>query len=88
MMNGSVCVGDLTDHGGTVLDGIIGTDLNGRQMTGLGHLVACPKCQGVFPIVEGNESYAVNGTPVSLHDMKTACGASLIAGNQGAQVQI
>jgi uncharacterized Zn-binding protein involved in type VI secretion len=88
MVNGIVCVGNLTDHGGTVLDGIMGTDLHGRQMTGLGHLVACPRCQGVFPIVEGNQSYAVNGTLVALHGMKTACGASLIAGSHGAQVQI
>jgi uncharacterized Zn-binding protein involved in type VI secretion len=88
MISGIVCVGNLTDHGGTVLDGIMGADLNGRLMTGLGHLVACPKCQGVFPLVEGNQSYAANGTPVALHGMKTACGASLIAGDQSAQVQI
>lgn len=87
MLNGIVCVGDPTDHGGVVIDGIVGSELNGRQMTGLGHRVACPKCQGVFPIVEGNVSYMVNGTPVSLHGMKTACGASLIATNPNAAVQ-
>lgn len=87
MLNGIVCVGDMTDHGGVVLDGIAGTDLNGRQMTGLSHRVACPKCQGVFPIVEGNQSYTVGGTPVAQHNMKTACGASLIASNPNAQIK-
>jgi uncharacterized Zn-binding protein involved in type VI secretion len=86
MLKGIVCVGDTTDHGGTVLDGIVSTNLNGRQMTGLGHRVACPKCQGVFPIVDGNPNYTVGGTPVAQHGMKTACGASLIASNANAQL--
>ncbi len=87
MLNGIVCVGDTTDHGGTVLDGIDGTSLNGRQMTGLGHRVSCPKCKGIFLIVEGNPNCKVRGTPVSQNNMKTACGASLIAGNPNAQIR-
>jgi uncharacterized Zn-binding protein involved in type VI secretion len=86
MLNGIVCVGDLTDHGGVVLDGVPGTNLDGRQMTGLGHKVSCPKCGGVFPIIDGNQNYPVNGTPVALDGMKTACGASLIAGTPNAQI--
>lgn len=31
------------------------------------------------PIIEGSDTYRVNGVPVALDGMKTACGASLIA---------
>lgn len=77
--------GDSTSHGGTVLEGFGQTDLNGRPIAGVGHKVSCPKCKGVFPIVEGSSSYSVGGVPVALHGMKTSCGASLIAsGPNGA----
>ncbi len=77
--------GDMTDHGGVVMQGFDNTDLNGRKIAGLGHLVSCPKCKGVFPIAEGSSNYDIGGVPVALHNMKTACGASLIAsGSQGS----
>ncbi|MBC3502140.1 PAAR domain-containing protein [Pseudomonas sp. SWRI59] len=38
-----------------------------------------PMCKGAFPIIEGSDTYLVNGIPVALDGMKTACGASLIA---------
>lgn len=76
--------GDSTDHGGTVLEGFPQTNLNGSPMAGVGHQVSCPRCKGVFPIVEGRPVYKVDGTSVALHGMKTACGASLIAsGSKG-----
>nr|WP_311526758.1 PAAR domain-containing protein [uncultured Ralstonia sp.] len=81
-----ICVGDATDHDGVVLDGIPGTDLDGRPMAGVGNLVMCPKCGGPFPIVEGAEHYTINGIAVALRGMKTACGAVLIAGNPHTQV--
>lgn len=86
-MDGIACVGDMTDHGGVVLEGFAGTNLNGRRIAGRGHMVSCPKCKGVFPISEGNRAYTIGGTPVALHGMKTACGATLIAGNPFAQVR-
>ena len=46
-------VGDKTTHGGTVLEGFSSYDIDGRAAAGLGHMVDCPKCKGVFPIVEG-----------------------------------
>ncbi|KWC90618.1 PAAR domain-containing protein [Burkholderia cepacia] len=77
--------GDMTDHGGVVTQGFANTDLNGRKIAGLGHLVSCPKCKGVFLIAEGNPNYGIGGVPVALHNMKTACGAGLIAsGSQGS----
>ncbi|MNT56431.1 hypothetical protein D3C72_1937300 [compost metagenome] len=48
-------------------------------------MATCPKCKGVFPIVEGSGHLRVDGTPVALEGMKTACGASLISsGSLGA----
>lgn len=74
--------GDSTDHGGLVLEGFERADLNGRPSAGIGHMVACPKCSGVFPIVQGSNQYAIDGRPVALEGMKTACGAALIATQQ------
>uniref|UniRef100_UPI003BEEB1FC PAAR domain-containing protein n=1 Tax=Burkholderia arboris TaxID=488730 RepID=UPI003BEEB1FC len=73
---------DKTDHGGTVLEGFDDVDLGGQQAAGVGHMVWCPKCGGMFPIVQGSSSYAIDGRAVALDGMKTACGASLIASQQ------
>ncbi|MFK0310264.1 PAAR domain-containing protein [Pseudomonas sp. NPDC090233] len=78
-------LGDTTDHGGTVINSIPHTNLNGKPMAGKGNMVFCPLCKGEFPIIEGSDTYRVNGTPVALDGMKTACGASLIAsGSRGS----
>ncbi|HCF2589804.1 PAAR domain-containing protein [Pseudomonas aeruginosa] len=74
-----VRLGDSTDHGGTVMEAFGQTDLNGKPMAGVGHQVVCPLCKGTFPIIEGSTLLDVDGVPVALHGMKTACGASLIA---------
>ncbi|MCT7304628.1 PAAR domain-containing protein [Ralstonia wenshanensis] len=79
-------VGDSTDHGGIVLNGIPSTDLDGRPMAGVGNMVSCPKCSGSFAIVEGAAHYTVNGVQIALSGMKTACGAVLLAGNHRARV--
>jgi len=77
-------LGDTTNHGGTVLEAFTQTHLNGKPMAGVGHLVACPKCQGSYPIVEGSALLDVEGVPVALDGMQTGCGATLIAsGPQG-----
>ncbi|MFP3862456.1 PAAR domain-containing protein [Pseudomonas capeferrum] len=74
-----VRLGDPTDHGGTVIDAIPHSNLNGKPMAGKGNIVFCPLCKGEFPIIEGSDTYRVNGVPVALDGMKTACGGSLIA---------
>ena len=78
-MSHIVRLGDRTDHGGYVIEGIPHTNLNGKPMVGKGNMVFCPLCKGEFPIIEGSDTYRVNGIPVALDGMKTACGASLIA---------
>jgi uncharacterized Zn-binding protein involved in type VI secretion len=79
-------VGDPTDHGGVVLDGIPGTDLYGLPIAGIGNMVMCPKCGDPFPIIEGTDNDELNGVKVALCGMKTACGAVLIAGDLRTQV--
>ena len=78
-MNKIVRLDDTTDHGGKVINSIPHTNLNGKPIAGKGNLVFCPLCKGEFPIIEGSDTYRVNGTPVALDGMKTACGARLIA---------
>ncbi|ATP50421.1 PAAR domain-containing protein [Pseudomonas sp. ITEM 17296] len=78
-MTAIVRLGDSTNHGGTVINSIAYTNLNGKPMAGKGNMVFCPLCKGEFPIIEGSDTYRVNGIPVALDGMKTACGASLIA---------
>lgn len=78
-MKDIVRIGDTTNHGGRVIDSIPHTNLNGRAMAGKGNMVLCPLCEGEFPIIEGSDTYRVNGTPVALDGMKTACGATLMA---------
>lgn len=78
-MKDIIRLGDSTSHGGVVLEAFSQTDLNGKPIAGVGHKVSCPLCKGIFPIAEGSGTYTVDGTPIALHGMKTACGASLIA---------
>jgi len=79
-------VGDKTTHGGTVLEGVSSYDIDGRAAAGLGHMVDCPKCKGVFPIVEGVGSFAIDDGYVAIEGMRTACGATLIASQNIAVV--
>ncbi|MDE9437118.1 PAAR domain-containing protein [Xenorhabdus bovienii] len=46
-------------------------------------LVACPKCQGVFPITQGSNDLRYQGKFIALEGMQTACGAKLIASQGG-----
>ncbi len=78
--------GDSTSHGGTVLEGFAQTNLNGKPIAGVGHQVFCPKCKGIFAIVEGSLVHKIAGTPVALQGMKTACGASLLASGSNSRV--
>lgn len=84
-MKNIIRLGDSTTHGGVVLEAFTQTNLNGKPIAGVGHLVACPLCKGIFPIAEGSGTYRVEGVAVALEGMKTACGAGLIAsGPKGA----
>ncbi|WP_197722981.1 PAAR domain-containing protein [Cupriavidus taiwanensis] len=79
MMKGIIHRGDRTDHGGTVIQGFMNTESNGRAWAGVGHMVVCPRCKGTFPIIEGHAQITVDGIAVAMHGMRTACGAVLLA---------
>jgi uncharacterized Zn-binding protein involved in type VI secretion len=72
-------LGDSTSHGGTVLEGSPFDICMGKPIAFVGHKVQCPKCKGVFPIVEGAPTTSFYGKGVALGGMHTACGAVLIA---------
>jgi uncharacterized Zn-binding protein involved in type VI secretion len=72
-------LGDSTSHGGIVLEGSPFDICMGKPIAYLGHKVQCPKCKGVFPIVEGAPTTTFYGKGVALAGMHTACGAVLIA---------
>ncbi|MCG3462202.1 PAAR domain-containing protein [Xenorhabdus bovienii] len=70
---------DTTDHGGKVITAIDSYVYQGVPIAGKGDLVSCPKCKGVFPVVEGSNNLQYKGKPIALEGMHTACGAQLIA---------
>lgn len=75
-----VCLGDRTDHGGTVIEADMTWTTHGRPVALQGHKVVCRKCKGTFPIVTGAEDMTSFGMAAARHGDKTACGAMLIAG--------
>lgn len=81
-MNGPafVCQGDKTTHGGTVTGGAPVSTIMGRPIARKGDLTTCPKCKGIYPIVQGNDGMVVDGQAAAFHGARTACGATLIAG--------
>lgn len=68
---------DTTDHGGRVLEGYATMKHKGHRVAGKGHMVFCPQCNGVFPIIEATGSFL--GYAPTLDGMRTGCGARLIA---------
>lgn len=76
---GVIRLHDTTDHGGKVISvAHIPSDM-GRPIACVGDMVQCPKCKGVYPIVEGDSDCTIEGVPVAFEGHKTACGASLIS---------
>jgi uncharacterized Zn-binding protein involved in type VI secretion len=72
--------GDSTSHGGRVLACTATNIVDGRSLALLGDMVSCPKCGGVYPIVDVKPlGMTFDGRPVASEGDKTACGASLIA---------
>ena len=74
-----ICLGDRTDHGGTVIQADMSFDIHGKPVALVGHMVVCRKCKGTFPITTGAEDMSEFGMPVARHDDRTACGATLLS---------
>lgn len=79
MMRAVICKGDPTSHGGKVIEGDETSTFEGRAISSKGHMTYCPKCKGTYAIVEGMEFHSFFGEGTAVEDMKTACGAKLIA---------
>ncbi|WGS54917.1 PAAR domain-containing protein (plasmid) [Paraburkholderia sp. D15] len=73
--------GDTTTHGGHVLACNAANLLHGKPIALVGDMVSCPKCGGVYPIVDVKNSLGVrfDDRAVASEGDKTACGATLLA---------
>ncbi|MDW5416458.1 PAAR domain-containing protein [Iodobacter sp. CM08] len=72
-------IGDLTSHGGVVLEGFSTLNIYGKNAAGVGHKGQCPQCKTTFTIVAGASNYTFMGKNVAVEGMLTSCGATLIA---------
>ena len=77
-------MGDRTSHGGTVISGDMTWEVYGKAVARVGDLTVCPKCKGVFAITTGADDLTGFGQAAARHGDKTACGATLIAGQSSA----
>lgn len=76
---GVIRLGDVTNHGGKVISVSHSPTDMGKPIACIGDMVSCPKCEGTYPIVAGDPSCTINGTPMAFEGHKTACGATLIS---------
>ncbi|QBR03328.1 PAAR domain-containing protein [Paraburkholderia pallida] len=72
-----ILLGDVTDHAGQVITGAPATKYAGHPVARVGDLVSCP-LHGNNAIV-GSSTFNVDGQPVALEGMHSACGSTLIA---------
>ena len=80
MSRAFIVIGDRTSHGGPVISADYTTDIDGKYVARVGDMTVCPRCKGTFPIVTGCPDSEFMGQAPARHGDKTACGASLIAG--------
>ncbi|MFX1676622.1 PAAR domain-containing protein [Paraburkholderia sp. A2WS-5] len=72
-------LGDITDHGGEVIQAASNLTHHGVPVALDGHLVRCAKCGGDFPIVaKGRRTHG--GVRVAFIGDTTTCGATLQRG--------
>ncbi|HSI57190.1 MAG TPA: PAAR domain-containing protein [Ideonella sp.] len=82
MSQAFIVLGDKTDHGGVVIEASGVSDTHGKMMARVGDKVTCPKKGhgGTTIIATGDSTMIIDGKPAARHGDKTACGATLIAG--------
>ena len=84
MSKAIIILGDATSHGGVVISASTTRSIGGKGIARKGDNVSCPlkypnkKPHGVNAIVEGDDSYLIDGIPVALHGHATECGCTLI----------
>lgn len=73
-------LGDPTSHGGYVLSAASQRQVFGQPLACRGDAVSCPLPGHVnCVIVEGDDSWQVDGKAVALEGHRVSCGATLIA---------
>jgi uncharacterized Zn-binding protein involved in type VI secretion len=83
MAGALIRLGDKTSHHGVVLEASQLSDSGGVGLARVGDKVSCPKC-GDNVISSGDSTMLIDGKPAARHGDKTACGATLIAGQQNS----
>lgn len=87
-MSAFIREGDTTSHGGRVLVCSSEHVIHGKAVARLGDMVSCPKCGGVYPIVDITpRGMSMGGKHPAFEGDKTACGAALIATQAVATAQ-
>lgn len=79
MSSNIIVLGDKTSHGGTVISASMSSATHGKGWARVGDMVSCPRCRGVFPIIQGDSSLLDDGKAVAYNGNKVACGAVLIS---------
>lgn len=75
---GSICVGDKTSCGGTVITGSPFSDVKGRAIARVKDKIACKKS---CVIVTGNPTEIIDGAEMALHGALTSGGCTCLSGN-------
>ncbi|PQV48573.1 PAAR domain-containing protein [Paraburkholderia sp. BL21I4N1] len=87
-MSAFIREGDTTSHNGKVLSCSPEHKVDGVPIARLGDMVSCPKCGGVYPIVQIlPRGMSMGGKCPAFEGDKTACGATLIATQSVATAQ-
>ncbi|WKX27318.1 PAAR domain-containing protein [Tatumella ptyseos] len=74
-------VGDITTHGGTVINGCVAVRCMGLPLALTGvSLTSCALLHATSPIVTGSTAVFVTGIPVARVGDTTGCGAQIISG--------
>ena len=85
-----ICEGDATSHGGKVIEGSSTETIHGRGIAGVGHMVSCPRCKGVFPILPDllgrRYPHRIHDRDTAVAGMRTACGAVLLASQSSSSI--
>lgn len=75
---GSICVGDKTSCGGTVVTGSAFSDVNGKPVARIGDKISCRKnCT----ITTGNPAEIIDGAPMALHGSQTSGNCTCLSNN-------
>jgi uncharacterized Zn-binding protein involved in type VI secretion len=75
---GWIYKGDLTDHGGVVIEGYEHCTWDSIPVARLGCKVYCPKCGDIHTIIEAN-GFPVHDVKFAIENDLTSCGARVLA---------